>query len=285
MKIVNKIKDCKSVLKKLKEKGRRIGFVPTMGCLHEGHLSLVRAAVKECDSVAVSIFVNPTQFGPGEDLDKYPGNFERDCMMAEKEGVGLIFHPDAAEMYPPGYGTFIEVGQPGTIMCGQFRPGHFRGVATVVMKLLDIISPDRAYFGEKDYQQIVIVKRMVEDLNLDVEIINCPTVREKDGLAMSSRNRYLSRGERKSAPILHRCLSMAVGMVAKGERDLAKIRGKAVSELKRSDFVKRVDYFDFRDPVTLEKKKVIKGTDKKILAATAVWIGGTRLIDNMIIKL
>ncbi len=285
MKIINKVEDCKSILRKIKGSGKKIGFVPTMGYLHKGHLSLVRAASKECDVVVLSIFVNPTQFGPGEDLDKYPRDLDRDCMMAEKEEVDYIFHPEVEEMYQDGSRTFVEVCGLGKIMCGKFRPGHFRGVATVVAKLLNIIGPDRAYFGEKDYQQLVVVKRMVKDLNMDVEIISCPTVREKDGLAMSSRNRYLSREERKEATILYRCLTMAGSMVAGGETDLVKVRKKVTAELKGSSFIKRIDYFDFRDPGTLEKKNTVRGTDREILAAAAVWIGSTRLIDNMTIKL
>ncbi len=285
MKEIKKIIECKSVVEKLRKKGYKIGFVPTMGSLHDGHLNLIRMAGRECDCVIMSIFLNPTQFGPGEDLGKYPRNFRKDCIKAKNEGVDYMFHPGVEEMYPPGHRTWVEVGGLSSIMCGRFRPGHFKGVATVVLKLLDIINPDNAYFGEKDYQQMVIVRRMVKDLNLGVKIISCPTVREEDGLAMSSRNKYLSKEERKEAVILYRCLNMADSMIVEGEKNLKKIKDKLKGELKDNKFVKKVDYFDFRDPLTLEKKNRVRSGDKEVLAAAAAWIGNTRLIDNVIIKL
>jgi len=285
MEIIKKIKDCKLIIKKLREKGYIIGFVPTMGFLHEGHLNLIRMAKKECDKVIISIFVNPTQFEPGEDFKKYPRNIERDSILAEKEGVDYIFYPAAGEMYKSRHKTLVEVKDLGSIMCGRYRPGHFAGVATVVLKLFNIINAHKAYFGEKDYQQMVIIKRMVEDLNLDIEIVSGPTIREKDGLALSSRNKYLSREERENAVILYRCLNLAKDMIIKGEEDLRKVQKKVLGQLKKNKFVRKIDYFEFRDPLTLDEKKSVGKNDRKILAAVAAWVGSTRLIDNMVIKL
>jgi len=285
MKIIRKIKDCKLIIKKLREKGYIIGFVPTMGFLHEGHLNLIRMAKKECDKVIISIFVNPIQFEPGEDFKKYPRNIERDSVLAEKEGVDYIFYPAAGEMYKSRHKTLVEVKDLGSIMCGRYRPGHFAGVATVVLKLFNIINAHKAYFGEKDYQQMVIIKRMVEDLNLDIEIVSGPTIREKDGLALSSRNKYLSKEERENAVILYRCLNLAKDMIIKGERDLGKVQKKVLGQLKKNKFVRKIDYFEFRDPLTLDEKKSVGKNDRKILAAVAAWVGSTRLIDNMVIKL
>jgi pantoate--beta-alanine ligase len=284
MKILKKITECKSVVNNLKKKGFIIGFVPTMGFLHEGHLSLIRMARKECDRVFISIFVNPIQFSPGEDFEKYPRDMKRDVSLAEKGGADYIFYPASKEMYGPDFKTSVEVKELGSIMCGKYRPGHFAGVTTVVLKLINIIGPDKAYFGQKDYQQLVIIKRMVIDLNLDVEIIGGPTIRENDGLTLSSRNKYLSVEERKNAAILYECLNMAKDMIKKGEKDLEKIRKVVMTDLKKNRFVKKVDYFDFRDPGTLEYLKQVDRDSKNILAATAAWIGKTRLIDNMIIK-
>jgi len=284
MKILKKITECKSVVNNLKKKGFITGFVPTMGFLHEGHLSLIKMARKECGRVFISIFVNPTQFGPGEDFEKYPRDIKRDISLAEKGGTDYIFYPTAKEMYDTDFKTSIEVKELGSIMCGKYRPGHFAGVATVVLKLLNIVRPDKAYFGQKDYQQLVIIKRMVDDLNLDVEIIGGPTIRENDGLALSSRNKYLSVEERKNAIILYECLNMAKDMIKKGEKGLEEIRKTIMTDLEKNRFVKKVDYFDFRDPGTLEHVKRVDNDSKNILAATAVWIGRTRLIDNMIIK-
>ncbi|OFW53036.1 MAG: pantoate--beta-alanine ligase [Actinobacteria bacterium RBG_13_35_12] len=285
MKIIKKINDCKSIVNFLRKKGYKIGFVPTMGFLHEGHLNLIRMAKKDCDKVFISIFVNPAQFGPGEDYKKYPRDIKRDSAMAEKEGVDYIFYPTAKGMYGPDHKTVVEVKELGDIMCGKYRPGHFAGVTTVVLKLFDIINAHKAYFGQKDYQQMIIIKKMVADLNLDIEILCGPTIREKDGLALSSRNKYLSVEERRNATILYRCLNIAEGMVKKGEKDLEKIKKIVLDRLKENRFVKRVDYFEFRDPGTLEKRKSVDKDYKNILAAVAVWIGNTRLIDNIIIKI
>lgn len=285
MKIIRKINECKYTVNRLRERGYRIGFVPTMGYLHEGHLSLIRLANKGCDKTIISIFVNPVQFGPGEDLKKYPRNIKRDSALAEKEGVDYIFYPAVKEMYGPDHKTKVEVKEMGSIMCGKHRPGHFAGVATVVLKLFNIINAHKAYFGEKDYQQLIVIKKMVEDLNLDIKIISGPTVREEDGLAMSSRNRYLSGEERKNATILYKCLSAVRKMVLDGGGDLEEIRKKMLKELKENEFVKKVDYFDFRDPLTLREKKVVEKTTRALLVAGAIRIGGTRLIDNIIIKI
>ncbi len=284
MKILKKITECKSVVDNLKKKCFIIGFIPTMGFLHEGHLSLIRMAGEECDRVFISIFINPIQFGPGEDFEKYPRDMKRDISLAERGGVDYIFYPTAKEIYGPDFKTSVEVKELGSIMCGKYRPSHFAGVTTVVLKLFNIVRPDKAYFGQKDYQQLVIIKRMVDDLNLDIEIIGGPTMRENDGLALSSRNKYLSVKERENATILYECLKMAKDIIKKGEKDLEKIRKVIITDLGKNRFVKKVDYFDFRNPGTLEHLKRVDKDNKNILVATAVWIGRTRLIDNMIIK-
>ncbi|MDD5621759.1 MAG: pantoate--beta-alanine ligase [Actinomycetota bacterium] len=284
MEILKKITECKSIVDDIKKRGLTIGFVPTMGFLHEGHLSLIRKAKKECDRIFISIFVNPLQFGPGEDFKNYPRDMKRDISMAGNAGADYIFYPAAKEMYGQDFKTAVEVKELGDIMCGEYRPGHFSGVATVVLKFFNIVKPDRAYFGQKDYQQLVIIKRMVCDMNLDVKITGCPTVREKDGLALSSRNKYLSAGERKSAAVLFGCLTEAKDMIKKGEKDLEKIRKTIMTKLKKNRSVRKVDYFDFRDPGTLEHIKRVNKENRNILAAIAVRIGKTRLIDNMIIK-
>ncbi len=285
MKVVKKVNEMSKISSSLITKGFVLGLVPTMGYLHEGHLSLVRLAKSQCQKLAMSIFVNPTQFGPREDFEKYPSDFEGDYSKAIKEGVDYIFLPTDKEMYGTDYRTFVEVSKLSSIMCGRSRPGHFKGVCTVVLKLFNIIKPRRAYFGQKDYQQVVIIKKMVEDLNLSLDIVSCPTVREKDGLALSSRNKYLSTEERKSAAELYRHLNLASGMIGKGERDLGKIEKIITGNLKKVKHIKKVDYFDLRDPVSLKELKHAGGSGQKILAAAAVWIGGTRLIDNIIIKI
>jgi pantoate--beta-alanine ligase len=284
MKIIKKIKECKSIVTSLRRKGYQIGFVPTMGALHLGHLSLIRMARKECNKVFISIFVNPTQFGPGEDYKKYPRNIKKDCMLAEKEGVDYIFSPTAQDMYRSDYKTFIAVKDLDQIMCGKYRPGHFKGVTTVVLKLFNIVNAHRAYFGQKDYQQMVIIKKMVDDLNLDIDIISGPTIRESDGLAMSSRNKYLSFEERENALVLYQSLNIAKDMLECGEKDLEKIKREALKKLKGNKFVRSVDYFEFRDPITLEEIREVKKKNGSLLVASAIWIGKTRLIDNMVIK-
>jgi len=266
---------------KLRLEGRTIGFVPTMGYFHEGHLALMRRARAENDVVVVSLFVNPIQFAPGEDYEEYPRDLERDKALAEKEGVDILFAPSVESMYPPGYCTYVEVtGTLTSTLCGARRPGHFRGVTTIVTKLFNIVKPHRAYFGEKDAQQLRVIKRMVEDLNFDVEIVPVPTVREPDGLAMSSRNVYLSPEERKAATVLYRSLKLAQEMIARGERDARRV----IEEMRRlieSEPRARIDYVEIVDSNTLEKVDRIKG---EVLIALAVFIGKARLIDNVTIR-
>jgi len=285
MKVVRKVNEMSKISSSLITKGFVLGLVPTMGYLHEGHLSLVRLAKTQCQKLIMSIFVNPTQFGPREDFKKYPRDFEGDSSKAIKEGVDYIFLPTDEEMYGTDYGTIVEVSKLSSIMCGRTRPDHFKGVCTVVLKLFNIVKPNRAYFGQKDYQQVVVIKKMAGELNLPVDIVSCPIVREKDGLAISSRNKYLSTEERKSAAELYRQLNLASEMIGKGERDLGKIEKIINRNLKKVKHIKKVDYFNLRDPVSLKEMKYAGSSGQKILAATAVWIGGTRLIDNIIIKI
>ncbi len=258
--------------------GKSIGLVPTMGYLHEGHLSLVRRARADNDWVVVSIFVNPIQFGPNEDLANYPRDFDRDRQLLEAEGVDLIFAPTIEEMYPSGSLTFVEVGGNLTKgLCGASRPGHFRGVTTVVSKLFNIILPHRAYFGQKDAQQLAVIQRMVADLNFDIEIVPMPIVREPDGLAMSSRNRYLTSEERRSATALYRSLQLAKRLIENGERDTARIIA-AMRNLIGQEKPARIDYIEIVGSNSLEPIEQVHG---EILIALAVFIGGTRLIDNV----
>jgi len=263
-----------------KRAGRTVGCVPTMGALHAGHLSLVGAARRECDVVVVTIFVNPTQFGPAEDLDKYPRTFDTDVAACDELEVDYVFAPDSGTMYPEGAATWVEVERLTEGLCGASRPGHFRGVTTVVAKLFNITQPDRAYFGEKDYQQMVVIKRMVDDLNFPVEIVPMPIVREPDGLAMSSRNRYLSPDERRDALVLHNSLERARSMVAGGERSAQTVI-EAVEELVNSAASARIDYVDIVNALTLEPVDPIEGT---VLLAIAVYVGSTRLIDNIVLN-
>ena len=260
--------------------GRTIGFVPTMGALHHGHASLMRAARAGCDRVVVSVFVNPTQFGPNEDYQRYPRMFETDRALCEREGVDALFAPTVAEIYPPGSETIVDVGPLGAVLCGASRPGHFRGVATVVAKLFAIVSPHRAYFGQKDYQQTVVIRRLVEDLRLGVEIVVCPIVREPDGLAASSRNAYLSPQERKRAVGLSRALSEAGRLIASGERSAGKIR-EALGVIFSGESGVRVDYVALVHPDTLQPVDRLAG---RVVVALAAWVGATRLIDNAVIE-
>jgi len=257
-----------------------IGFVPTMGALHEGHLSLIRRARRENDSVAVSIFVNPAQFGPHEDFKKYPRNLFRDASLCRAERVDVLFVPSAASVYPAGYKTYVTVEGFSEVLCGRSRPGHFRGVATVVNKLFNVISPDRAYFGQKDAQQAAIIKKMVRDLNMPVTVKVLATVREPDGLALSSRNAYLNAGERADALVLWQALCLARRMAKRGVRDTAQI----IREMKRIISQKsnsRIDYVEVVDASTfLPLREIRRGA----LAVLAVWIGKTRLIDNMVLR-
>jgi pantoate--beta-alanine ligase len=263
-----------------KKSGRSIGFVPTMGALHEGHLSLVRAAQAQCDVVAASIFVNPTQFGPNEDLAKYPRPFEQDHEKLEAEKIELLFAPSVEEMYPAGATTFVDVGELSERLDGKSRPGHFRGVATIVSKLFNIVSPDRAYFGQKDAAQVAVIRKMARDLRFHVEIIACPIVREPDGLAMSSRNVYLSANERKQALVLHRALQAMEDAFGDELRNAARLKQIAAGVFQKEPTVV-VDYIEIVDPLTLEP---IDGqVNEPALVAVAGKIGTTRLIDNTVL--
>jgi len=261
-------------------KGRKIGFVPTMGALHEGHLSLVRRSKQENDITVVSIFVNPIQFGPNEDFNRYPRDFDGDFNKLQNEGVDILFYPDIASIYPEGYSTYVEVKGLSDKLCGAFRPGHFKGVATIVTKLFNIVKPKRAYFGQKDYQQSIIIRRMVKDLNLDVEIIVCPTVREEDGLAMSSRNSYLSGKEREAATIIYKTLTKASELIQSGIIDGVRIKNFMMEEIKKEPAVSSIDYVGVYDPETLDEIDIIKS---EVVLAAAIFIGKTRLIDNIIV--
>jgi len=257
------------------------GLVPTMGALHAGHERLIQTARAQCDIVVVSIFVNPRQFGPNEDYSKYPRPLAQDLDICERIGVDFVFHPSVEEIYPLPQLTTVEVGRLGEHLCGKFRPGHFRAVATIVLKLLNIVQPQRAYFGEKDMQQLLIVRRMVADLNLRVTIEGVPTVREADGLALSSRNKYLNAEERKAAPALYRALQEAAGRIHAGERDPLKARADAL-ELLAAERLIRVEYFEIVDPDELQPVDRITGS---VRIAAAIWIGTTRLIDNTSVSL
>lgn len=259
--------------------GVSVGLVPTMGALHEGHLSLIRRARSENGLVVVSIFVNPTQFGSGEDLQLYPRDLERDRALAAAAGADVVFSPTVEEMYPEGYSTWVEVEGLTAGLCGASRPGHFRGVSTVVAKLLNICRPERAYFGQKDAQQLAVVKRMVRDLDLGVGIVPCPTVREQDGLAMSSRNARLTRQERVQSPILYRALQAAEELVQNGEREATALKG-AIRDVLAEAGLARVDYVDIVRATDLSPISTVSG---ECLVGAAVWFGGTRLIDNILV--
>jgi len=258
----------------------KLGFVPTMGYLHEGHLSLARHACTECDYVAASIFVNPTQFGPNEDLSKYPRDLERDLHLLEEAGVDLVWTPTPEVMYPPGFQTWVEVQEMTRPLEGAMRPGHFRGVTTVVAKLFNAVQPHKAYFGQKDAQQAAVIRQMVKDLNFPIEIIVCPTVREPDGLAMSSRNVYLDLDQRKAATVLFRALSAAKAEYEKGERAAEKLRSK-MKEVIASEPLAQMQYVSCADYDTLQELDKVTG---KTLLSMAVFIGKTRLIDNFVLE-
>lgn len=280
MRIVKSIKEMQAISKALRRTGKRIGFVPTMGYLHDGHISLVRCAKKENDVVVMSIFVNPTQFGPNEDFERYPRDLKRDSEIAAKEGVNYLFVPETSDMYPEGFSTYVEVEGLTEGLCGARRPGHFRGVATVVTKLLNIVQPHKAYFGKKDFQQLKVIERLVKDLNFDVEVVGCPIVREEDGLAKSSRNVYLSPEERKSATSLYGALKLAKKMIDKGERDPEKIKAEMKKFILSHSHVKKIDYIEIVDANLLKPVKSLKEGD---LIALAVFVGNTRLIDNWVV--
>ena len=280
MKVVKTVSGMKALARQWKKEGKRIGFVPTMGYLHDGHLSLVRESRTRAGVTVVSIFVNPTQFGPNEDFKKYPRDLAEDSAYLEKGGVDCLFYPAAAEIYPPGYRTFIEVHGLQDRLCGRSRPGHFRGVATVVLKLFNIVGPDLAFFGAKDAQQILIIQRMAADLNLDVEVVTCPLVREADGLALSSRNAYLSPEERKAALVLSTSLRGAERAIAAGERDAAEIIA-GIRSMIGAEPLARIDYVEAVDSLNLEPVAEIRGD---VLIALAVYFGTTRLIDNLRVR-
>ena len=260
--------------------GRRIGFVPTMGALHEGHLALVRRAKKESDATVVSIFVNPAQFGPNEDYLKYPRDLERDTALLAHEGVDLLFAPSVEEMYPGGFQTYTTVEGVAAPLEGQFRPGHFRGVATVVLKLFNIVNPHTAYFGQKDAQQCAVIRRMVRDVNLPLEIVVCPIVREPDGLALSSRNAYLKPDEHQAALALYRSLCRARELIEAGERRSDELIRQMRALLEAAPG-SRIDYVAVADADSFEPRPTVSG---RTVIALAVWIGGTRLIDNLIVE-
>lgn len=274
MKTVVALAELRSALQTLSQP---VGLVPTMGYLHAGHLSLVRAARSECASVVVSIFVNPTQFGPNEDLAAYPRDLPRDLQLLAEEGVDLVWTPAQEDMYPPGYQTWVSVEQVTQRLEGAMRPGHFRGVTTVVAKLFNAVQPQKAYFGQKDAQQAIVVRRMVADLNFPIEIVVCPTVREADGLAMSSRNVYLSPSERQAATVLYRALQAARAAFLDGERSAERLRQRMVDVI-QSEPLARLQYVSCADPETLDE---LDGEVRHALLSLAVFIGKTRLIDNL----
>ena len=280
MKIVSTIKEVRECVSAWSREGQSVGFVPTMGYLHEGHMSLIDAA-RENDKVVVSIFVNPMQFGPNEDLESYPRDLNRDANMCKEHGVDLIFHPTPEEMYGDNFYSFVDMDVLTQELCGLTRPVHFRGVCTVVTKLFNIVAPDRAYFGQKDAQQLAIIRRMVKDLNMPIEIIGCPIIREEDGLAKSSRNTYLSTEERKAALVLSRSIFLAREMIEKGERSAKLILEAMTKEIEKEPLAK-IDYVKAVDLATIQQTDYIKG---EVLIAIAVYIGKTRLIDNIVVNI
>lgn len=277
--VVSAVASLRERLREHQRQGRTIGFVPTMGALHAGHRQLMETARDECDVLVVSIFVNPLQFDRPDDLARYPRTFETDRALCESAGVDIIFAPTVDELYPEEQKTFVDVPDLTGNLCGAFRPGHFRGVATVVLKLFGIVQPDRAYFGQKDAQQLAVIARMVRDLNVPVTIVPIPTVREPDGLALSSRNKHLSTDERQIAPAIYRALSLAGAQIAAGERSPATLRENALLLLQQYPEL-RVEYLELVHPETLQPVVEITG---RVLIAIAAWIGSTRLIDNILV--
>lgn len=279
MRVVRTISELRVALKSLREGGHSIGFVPTMGYLHEGHASLIRQSTARCDATVVSIFVNPTQFGPSEDLATYPRDLERDQALCLKAGVKLLFLPEPAEVYPTGFSTFIEPGPLGSVLCGEHRPGHFRGVATVVVKLLNMVEPNLAFFGQKDLQQVAIIRRVVKDLNLPVDVVMIPTAREADGLAMSSRNTYLSPEQRQRALCISRALQAAERAFEAGERRVPELLDLARTQLTEVD---ELQYCELVDAHTLDPLRLTVTRSAAICVAAKV--GSTRLIDNVLLS-
>jgi len=280
MRTIRSIKTLRRFLRQAKRQGKTVGFVPTMGFLHTGHCSLLRKCRKENDVVVLSIFVNPKQFGKNEDFSQYPRDLKHDEILAKKENVDIMFHPSEKEMYPTGHRTEVKVKELSEMLCGRFRPGHFAGVATVVAKLINIVAPDGIYLGQKDAQQAVIIRRMVQDLNFPTMIKVLPTVREKDGLAMSSRNSYLDPTQRSQAPILYQALTAAKTAILKGERNPRTVCDM-VRSLIRAKTESPIDYVACIDAETLQPLKTIRGT---VLIALAVWFGKARLIDNILVR-
>lgn len=278
MEIIRTVAAMKAQVAAWKAEGLTIGLVPTMGSLHKGHESLMDAARPSCDRVVVSVFVNPIQFGPDEDYDAYPRDLERDAAICERHGVDVVFHPEVEDMYGPAYNTYVVMETLTDALCGASRPGHFRGVCTVVTKLFNIVQPDRAFFGQKDAQQLAIIKRMVADLNMNLEVVGCPIVREDDGLAKSSRNAYLSPEERTAALVLSRAIFAGKAAVEAGERDTAALKA-LMTEIIEAEPLARIDYVEVVDGATMQPTDRI---GKSALAALAVYIGSARLIDNFI---
>lgn len=279
--VVKTVSEIKKQVSEWKRMGLSVGLVPTMGFLHEGHVSLIKRAVEENDRVVVSDFVNPTQFSSSEDLETYPRDIEKDTLMCGQAGADVVFNPEADEMYPGDFCSSVSMTGLQNELCGKSRPGHFGGVCTVVCKLFNIVSPDRAYFGEKDAQQLAIIRHMVKDLNMNVEVVGCPTVREDDGLARSSRNSYLNEEERRAAAVLYRALCTGRDMILAGERDCSRVTAVMKSVIDEEPLAE-IDYIDIVDALTIEKTEAAEGD---ILMAMAVYIGKTRLIDNMFMKI
>ena len=281
MEIYGEISKVRAAVKAWKKEGLPVGFVPTMGYLHEGHKSLIDAARKENDRVVVSIFVNPMQFGPTEDLESYPRDLKKDAALCEAAGVDIIFHPEPEEMYADGFCSYVDMNGLTTELCGKSRPIHFRGVQTVVLKLFHIVTPDRAYFGQKDAQQLAVIRRMVKDLNVDTRIIGCPIIREDDGLAKSSRNTYLNEEERKAALVLSKAVKKGQEMISDGEKDLDKVTAE-MKALISAEPLARIDYVEAVDAENIKPVSSTEDCDQ-ILVAMAVYVGKTRLIDNFMI--
>jgi len=279
--LIKEIKELRSLIKSWRREGLSVGFVPTMGALHEGHESLIKKAVEENDKVVISVFVNPTQFGPNEDYDSYPRNIDKDLNICMNAGASVVFNPEPCEMYFDNKSTSVSVSNLTSVLCGAKRPGHFDGVCLVVSKLLNIVTPDNAYFGEKDAQQVAVLKRMVRDLNIGVEIVACPIIREEDGLAKSSRNTYLSKEERIAALVLSRSLGLAKELLKNGERNANKLKEMIKEEISKEPLAK-IDYVEIVDSDSLENVETI---EKNVLIPIAVYIGKTRLIDNFTYKI
>ena len=278
MRVIHTNQDMKDVCRSV---DRPVGLVPTMGALHEGHLALVRLAKQENRTLAATIFVNPTQFGPGEDLQKYPRDLEKDLDLLRNEGADLVYVPDVGDVYPPGFDSWVEVGGLGDKLEGAHRPGHFRGVATVVAKLFNLIQPDRAYFGQKDGQQTAIVRKMVKDLDFRVDVVVVPTVRNSDGLALSSRNVYLTQEQRRAAPVIYRALCASSRLWGDGGRNGDRLRAEVLATLRQEPVLDGIDYVSVADAETLEELEQVQG---RAMVSVAVRLGNTRLIDNIILE-